>query len=81
MQRQVVIEQAFGGDIANREHVIAVFRGHVENVQRAIPRERLLVYQVTDGWALPYRFLERPVPDEPFPHVNASDEFRRRFND
>jgi KUP system potassium uptake protein len=57
MQRQVVIEQAFGGDIANREHVIAVFRGHVENVWRAIPRERLLVYQVTDGWAPLCRFL------------------------
>jgi hypothetical protein len=81
MQRKIVIEQAFGGDIEDREHALAVFRQHVAEVQRAIPPERLLVYRVADGWEPLCRFLERPVPDQPFPHVNASDEFRRRFND
>jgi hypothetical protein len=81
MQRRVVIEQAFAGDIADREHALAVFRRHVAEVQRTIPPERLLVYQVADGWEPLCRFLERPVPDQPFPHVNASEEFKRRFND
>lgn len=81
MQRKVVIEQALGGDITDREHVLAVFRKHVAEVQRAIPPERLLVYRVADGWAPLCRFLERPVPDDPFPHVNATDDFHRRFRD
>ena len=81
MQRRIVIEQAFGGDITDREHVLAVFRRHIEEVQRTVPPERLLVYDVSDGWDPLCRFLGQPVPDEPFPHVNASEEFRRRFGD
>jgi len=81
MQRKVVIEQTFGGDISNRDHVLAVFRRHIEEVQRKIPPGRLLVYDVADGWDPLCRFLQQPVPDEPFPHVNASEEFRRRFRD
>jgi hypothetical protein len=81
MQRKVVIEQAFGGNITDREHVLAVFRRHLEEVQRKVPPERLLVYRVADGWAPLCRFLERPVPDEPFPQVNSSDDFRQRFRD
>jgi Sulfotransferase domain len=81
MQRKVVIEQAFGGDITDREHVLAVFRRHIEEVQRKVPPERLLVYDVADGWAPLCNFLGQPVPEEPFPRVNASEEFRRRFRD
>jgi Sulfotransferase domain len=81
MQRKVVIEQAFGGDITDREHVLAVFRRHIEEVQRTVPPERLLVYDVAEGWDPLCNFLGQPVPDESFPHVNASDEFRRRFRD
>jgi len=81
MQRKVVIEQTFGGEVADREHVLAVFRRHIEEVQRAIPAERLLVYRVADGWPPLCAFLGQPVPDEPFPHVNSFEEFRRRFTD
>ena len=81
MQRRIVIEQALGGDIANRERVLAAFRRHAEEVQRTIPPERLLAYRVADGWEPLCRLLRRPVPDEPFPHVNATDDFHRRFHD
>jgi hypothetical protein len=81
MQRRIVIEQALGGEMTDREHMLRVFRRHIEEVQRAIPPERLLVYWVADGWEPLCHFLGRPVPDAPFPNVNTSDEFRRRFND
>ena len=81
MQHEIVIEQALGGDSGDRARVLAAFRRHNEEVRRTIPPGRLLVYRVADGWAPLCRFLERPVPDEPFPHVNSSDDFRRRFHD
>ena len=81
MQRKVVIEQTFGGEVASREHVLAVFRRHIEEVQRAVPPERLLVYRIADGWPPLCAFLGQPVPDAPFPHVNSSEDFRRRFRD
>ena len=44
----------------------------------AIPPERLLVYNVKEGWEPLCRFLNVPVPEGPFPHLNDREEFQRR---
>lgn len=41
-----------------------------EEVIRRVPAERLLVWNVKEGYPPLCRFLGVPVPDEPFPHVN-----------
>jgi hypothetical protein len=41
----------------------------------ALPPERLLVFDVTEGWEPLCAFLGVPVPDAPFPHVNSAEEF------
>lgn len=38
-----------------------------ESVKLSIPSSRLLVYRYGDGWEPLCEFLERPVPQEPFP--------------
>jgi hypothetical protein len=81
MQRQLIVEQTFGGDIESPEHAKDVFLRHIGTVKQSLPAERLLVYEVREGWAPLCRFLGLPVPDVPFPHVNASEEFRVRFHD
>jgi hypothetical protein len=40
-----------------------------------VPAERLLVWQIDDGWEPLCEFLELPVPEVPFPHVNESEGF------
>ena len=52
------------------------FHSHIEDVKRNIPAERLLVYQVSDGWAPLCDFLGLEVPDAPFPQVNSTEDFR-----
>lgn len=37
-----------------------------------MPKERLLVMQLGDGWEPLCRFLGKPIPDEPFPRANDS---------
>jgi hypothetical protein len=81
MQRRVVIERTFGGDIESREHALAVFGRHLEEVRRTVPPERLLEYEVTQGWQPLCAFLGRSVPEQPFPQANAAEEFRARFGD
>jgi Sulfotransferase domain len=81
MQQQLIVEQTFGGDIESAEHAKDVFVRHNEAVRRGVASERLLVYEVKEGWEPLCRFLGRPVPDEPFPHVNATEAFRARFRD
>jgi hypothetical protein len=55
---------------------IAGFNRHNEEVKRAIPPERLLVYEVKDGWAPLCKFLGVPIPPTPFPRANSSASFQ-----
>lgn len=41
-------------------------------IRGLVPKERLLEWNVKDGWEPLCEFLGKPVPDEPFPHVNAA---------
>ena len=43
------------------------FRRHTEEVKAAIAPERLLIYEVGEGWDRLCAFLGVPVPDEPYP--------------
>ncbi|HKH79361.1 MAG TPA: sulfotransferase, partial [Solirubrobacteraceae bacterium] len=51
---------------------------HNEAVKRTVPPERLLVWEVTEGWEPLCEFLEVDVPAEPLPHVNDRDTFLER---
>jgi hypothetical protein len=54
---------------------------HHERVKRDVPPERLLVWEVGEGWEPLCAFLEVPVPDEPFPHANDRETFLGRVID
>src|SRR5215213_1326524 len=77
--RDIVSARTFGGRLNDREHCQAVFAQHNQAVQEAIAPERLLVYDVKQGWEPLCAFLGVPVPeDEPFPHVNDTAAFQER---
>jgi len=52
-----------------------------EEVRETVPADRLLVWSVSDGWEPLCEFLELPVPDTPFPHLNDSKVFAERIVD
>ena len=47
-------------------------------VKTSLPPEKLLVFDVKEGWEPLCRFLEVPVPDKPFPRLNDTEAFRER---
>jgi hypothetical protein len=70
---------AFGGRFEDREHAISVFERWNDGVKERVPAEKLLVYEVKEGWGPLCEFLGVEVPeDEPFPHLNDTKVFRRR---
>jgi hypothetical protein len=75
MAQEVIIRRAFDGRLDDPNHVMAGFDRHNAAVQAALPPERLLVYEVAQGWEPLCRFLGRPVPATPFPRVNSTAEF------
>ncbi|MFN8494841.1 MAG: sulfotransferase [Caldilineaceae bacterium] len=63
----------------DRAQSIAVFKQYNETVKQTVLPERLLVFEVKQGWEPLCQFLGVPVPqDKPFPHLNDTAEFRRR---
>ncbi len=71
---------AFGGRFEDRDHAIAVFEAGNEQVKERIPAERLLVYEVSEGWGPLCAFLGVEEPDEPFPRLNDKAVFQRRIS-
>lgn len=66
----IIIENVFKGQL-EKEHCIGIFECHNAAVRKAVPRERLLEYDVRQGWKPLCDFLGIAVPDKPFPHLNA----------
>lgn len=60
---------------ASKEETLASFQRHIEFVKATIPSDRLLVFDVTQGWAPLCAFLDVPVPSKPFPRTNNTEEF------
>ncbi len=77
MAEEIIVKQTFGGRLDDRDHALAVYRAYEEEVRRTIAPERLLAYDVAQGWEPLCAFLEVPVPDTPFPRTNTSEEFRK----
>lgn len=77
MGRRVVSEMAFGNRL-DKDHVIAVYKRHNQDVKDTLPASRLLVTDSPDGWEPLCRFLGVPVPATAFPKTNSTDEFRAR---
>jgi hypothetical protein len=75
MAFELIVKQTFEGNIKDREHVLSVFRRHNEEVRRSVDPDRLLTYDVSDGWRPLCRFLGVPVPASPFPHSNRRRTF------
>lgn len=75
------ISSMFDGRINDRERCLEVYEAHNDAVRQAIAPERLLVFRVEDGWDKLCSFLDRPVPDRPFPRSNDAGEFRKMLVD
>ena len=60
------------------EATMAAYDRHNAAVRSEVPPERLVEWQPGDGWAPLCDALGVAVPDEPFPHVNTTEEFRGR---
>ncbi|KAI8372123.1 P-loop containing nucleoside triphosphate hydrolase protein [Blakeslea trispora] len=61
------------------ERIKQIFLDHNEDVKRTVPPEQLLIMELGEGWERLCTFLGKEVPDEPYPKVNSTEEFRKEF--
>jgi hypothetical protein len=74
-------EGTFASGHAQPQQLIDTMIRHHREVEQEVPSERLLVWSVEEGWERLCEFLEVPVPQQPFPHVNDRTEFLNRVID
>lgn len=76
---EAMFSERFTFALDDREACIAAFERHNAEVRRRVPAARLLEWRASEGWAPLCAALGVPVPSDPFPRVNTTEEFQARL--
>jgi Sulfotransferase domain len=80
MINAIAWEGLFDGRFEDKEYAIEAFERWNEEVKKRVPADRLLVYDVKQGWGPLCEFLSVTAPQvKPFPHLNDEEVFRGRI--
>ena len=71
-----MLDRTFTPRWRERDGAMAGYEAHNAAVRQAVPAERLVEWRAGDGWEPICAALGVPVPEEPFPHVNTTEEFQ-----
>ena len=77
--KTLIADQVFHGKPDNRDFAIEMFEKNTQEVQAAIPKDRLLTYHVGSGWGPLCEFLGNDIPDQAYPRTNSTQEFVERL--
>merc|ERR1712241_325650 len=64
----------FGAVEEGKETAVKFYEEHVAEVKKVVPEEKLLVWEVKEGWGPLCKFLGVAEPCTPFPRVNDTAE-------
>ncbi len=79
MADRVIWDGTFDGRFDEKAYALEIFEQHIRKVKETVPRDRLLVYEVSQGWEPLCRFLAAEVPENtPFPRLNTFEQIQRR---
>lgn len=72
---KLIAARVFGGRLDDRDHIVSIYEKKIADVQAAFGSDRLLTYNLGDGWERLCQFRGVPVPDASFPRTNSANEF------
>ena len=72
-----MMRERFTPDFLDRDAAVAAYERWNADVKATADPSRLLVWKTGDGWEPICEALGVTVPDEPFPHTNTTEEFRK----
>lgn len=76
MINTLIWQKTFAGRFEDKAYALSVFQQHIEEIKKNVPPEKLLVYDVKQGWEPLCAFLGVDVPQgKPFPHLNERANF------
>jgi hypothetical protein len=76
----LIWQATFDGRFRERDYALRVFTEHNQAVRATIPADRLLVFDVKQGWEPLCQFLGLPVPaGKPFPHLSDTSSVQKEI--
>ena len=78
MAKAIVLEHFFDNRFEDKPYALEVYQRHNESIEASFVDnpDRLLVFEVTEGWASLCHFLGKDLPDVDFPRTNSRAEFQ-----
>ena len=69
----------FGAISQGKDTAVAFYNKWVDEVKATVPKEKLLIHNVKDGWEPLCKHLGVPMPDKPYPRTNDTATIRARM--
>lgn len=73
--KMMIFKVHFQGKFEDKVFAEKIFNQHIADVKAYVPADKLLVYDVSEGWGPLCKFLGVPEPSEPLPHLNKKEDF------
>ena len=77
---QITTKDSFHNDFS-KQNILKCFTERNNSVIKECPPDKLLVYEVSQGWEPLCKFLDVPIPNEPFPHMNDTEIFKKHLDE
>lgn len=74
--KKIFFANKLQGRFEEKEFARKIWEDHIAEVKTTVPKDKLLVYDVRDGWGPLCEFLGVPEPAEPLPHLNKKENFK-----
>ena len=76
----LIIERKYSGRLHDKKYALKVFEEHIQEVRRVVPEDKLLIFDVKEGWGPLCEFLNVTVPaNKPFPWLNDIPSVKARL--
>jgi hypothetical protein len=62
-----------------KDNLRRVYDEHHATIRRVTPPQKLLEYELGSGWEPLCKFLDKPIPDVPFPWLNEGERLKEFF--
>ncbi len=79
--KQTIFAEELQGKIEDKAEAEKIFDKHIADVKAYVPAEKLLVWDVSDGWAPLCNFLNKAIPNDTFPHANKKENFKEMLGE
>lgn len=73
-----LLQGHYGGEFHDKEKTIARYLAFQNEVRTSVPAQNLLEFEISEGWEPLCRFLNVPVPEQPFPFKNKRRDFQEQ---